>query len=77
MNTHVPVRAYERTEIQKVANELDMEMHWLVCRMERFADMLSTYPRQSKRILSSAVALHHARREVREYMHRKDIEATS
>lgn len=65
-----------RSEIEVMANELDMEMHRLVCRMERFADMINF--RQSKgRILASAGALLHARGEVREYMHRSDVEATS
>lgn len=65
-----------RSEIEVMANELDMDMHRLVSRMERFADMLS-FRKSKARILASAGALLHARGEVREYMHRSDVEATS
>lgn len=65
-----------RSEIQKFADELDMEMHRLCGRMERFADMIPSSAR-SGRILQASGSLRFARHHVREFMHPDDERATS
>ena len=65
----------DRTEIQKYADQLDMDMHNLCGRMERFADMIPSSSR-SDRILRASGSLRFARVYVREFMHPKDVEAT-
>lgn len=64
-----------RSDIQKYADELDLEMHRLCGRMERFADMIPSSSR-SGRILQASGSLRFARDHVREFMHPSDVEAT-
>ncbi len=65
----------DRSEIQEYADKLDMDMHHLCGRMERFADMIPSSSR-SGRILQASGSLRFARHYVREFMHPKDEEAT-
>jgi len=66
----------ERTKIQDEANDLDMEMHRLAGRIERFADMVASMPKRHRSILSTAGNLRFGRSDVREFMHAADVEET-
>ncbi len=65
-----------RSDIQKYADELDLDMLRLCGRMERFADMIPSSSR-SGRILQASGSLRFARYYVREFMHPDDVKATS
>lgn len=69
------IEKHLRSEIQAYANKLDMDMHHLAMRLERFADMIPS-SRRSKYILGTAGNLRFGRSDVREFMHKADVEAT-
>jgi hypothetical protein len=64
-----------RSEIQKYADALDLDMHRLCDSMEKFADMIPSSIR-SDHILQASGNLRFARTYVREFMHHADLEAT-
>lgn len=65
-----------RTKLQIEADRLDLEIFRLVERLEQFAVLVKPSPKASS-IRVDAWRLDSARYTVREFMHRRDREATS
>lgn len=65
-------RSETRTAIQIEANKLDMDMHSIAMRLERFAEK-----HRAPEVDAAALRLLQSRHAVRSHMHKKDREDTN
>lgn len=66
----------KRTQCQKEANELDLEIFRLVERIEQFAEAHSWCKRERQAFIALSREINSNRFHVRKYMHTEDREAT-